>query len=58
MIREHYVYKIDKSQETASSEEGKEENLSDNNNQLKHPYIEEKDDSRYISSNKLFIVLI
>jgi len=51
------VYKTDGSQGTASSEEGEEENLSDNNNQLKHPYIEE-DDSRYISSDKSFTVFI
>ena len=58
VIREHYIYKVDKSQRTASSEGREEENLSDDNNQLKHPYIEEKDDSRYISSDKPFTVLI
>ena len=58
VIREYYVYEIDKSQGTTSLKEGKKENLSNNNNQLEHPYIEEKDDSRYISSNRPFIVVI
>jgi len=58
VVREHYIYKIDKNQGTASSERKKEENLSNNNNQLEHPYIEEKDDSRYISFGRLFTVLI
>ena len=52
------MHETDRSQKTASSEEGEEENLSDDNNQLEHPYIEEKDDSRYISSNRPFAVLI
>ncbi len=52
------MHEIDGSQGTASLEEGEEENLSDDNNQLEHPYIEEKDDSRYISSGKSFAVLI
>ncbi len=51
------MYETDRSQGTASSEEGEEENLSNNNNQLEYPYIEE-DDSRYISSGRLFAVLI
>ncbi len=58
MIREYYVYEIDGSQGTASSEGGEEENLFDNNNQLEYLYIEEEDDSRYISFDKLFTVLI
>ncbi len=58
MIREYYVYKIDESQGTASLEEEEEENLSDDNNQLEYPYIEEEEDSRYISLNRLFAVLI
>ncbi len=58
VIREHYIYKINRSQGTASSKKGEEENLFDDNNQLKYPYIEEEDDSRYISSNKSFAVLI
>ncbi len=58
VIREHYIYTINKSQLTASLEGGEKENLSDNNNQLEHPYIEEEDDSRYISSGRLFAVLI
>jgi len=52
------VHETDGSQRTASLEEEKEKNLSNNNNQLEHPYIEEKDDSRYISLNRLFAVLI
>ncbi len=58
VIREHYVYEIDGNQGTASSEGGEEENLSDDNNQLEHPYIEEEDDSRYISFGRLFVVFI
>jgi len=58
VIREHYIYKVDGSQGTASLEEREKENLSNNNNQLEHPYIEEEDNSRYISSGRLFIVLI
>ena len=57
MIREYYIHKIDGSQGTASSKGREKENLSDDNNQLKYPYIEE-DDSKYISSSKLFTVLI
>ncbi len=52
------MYKINESQGTASSEEGEEENLFNDNNQLEHPYIEEEDDNRYISSDRLFIVFI
>jgi len=58
VIREYYVYEIDGSQGTASSEGGEEENLFDDNNQLEYPYIEEEDDSRYISSGRPFAVLI
>ncbi len=58
VIREHYMYEVDRSQGTASSEEKKEENLFNNNNQLEHPYIEKEDDSRYISSDRLFAVFI
>ena len=58
VIREHYVYAIDRSQLTASLEGGEKENLSDNNNQLEHPYIEEEDDNKYISSGRLFVVFI
>ena len=58
MIREHYIYKIDKSQRTASLKEREKENLSNNNNQLEYPYIEEEGDSRYISSDRPFIVFI
>ena len=58
VIREYYIYKTDRSQETASSEGGEEENLSNNNNQLKYPYIEEEDDNKYISFSRLFTVLI
>ncbi len=58
VIREYYIYKIDGSQGTASSKGREEENLSDNNDQLEYPYIEEEDDSRYISSDRLFVVLI
>src|SRR6266498_3376923 len=58
VVREYYVYEVDGSQGTASSERGEEENLFDDNNQLEHPYIEEEDDSRYISSGRLFAVLI
>ena len=57
VIREYYVYETDRSQGTASSEGGEEENLSDDNNQLEYPYIEE-DDSRYISFGRLFAVFI
>jgi len=52
------MYEVDRSQGTASSEEKKEENLFNNNNQLEHPYIEKEDDSRYISSDRLFAVFI
>jgi len=58
VVREYYIHKADRSQRTAFLKEGKEENLSDDNNQLEYPYIEEKDDSRYISSGRLFAVLI
>jgi len=58
VIRKYYIYETDKSQGTASSKGGEKENLSNNNNQLEYPYIEEENDSRYISSNKSFIVLI
>ncbi len=58
VIREYYVYEIDRSQGTASLEEGEEENLFNDNNQLEHPYIEEEDDSRYISFGRSFTVLI
>ena len=58
VVREHYIHKIDESQETASSERKEEENLFNDNNQLEYSYIEEEDDSRYISFNKPFIVLI
>ena len=58
VIREYYVYEVDRSQGTASLEGREEENLFNNNNQLEHPYIEKEDDSRYISSNRLFAVLI
>ncbi len=51
------MHETDRSQGTASLEGGEEENLFDDNNQLKHPYIEE-DDSRYISSGRPFAVLI
>ena len=57
VIREYYVYKTNRSQGTAFVEGGEEENLSDNNNQLEHPYIEE-DDSRYISFGRSFVVFI
>ncbi len=58
MIREHYIYETDRSQGTASLEGREKENLSDNNNQLEHPYIEKEDDSRYILSGRSFTVLI
>ncbi len=58
VVREHYIHKIDKNQRTASSEGGEKENLSNNNNQLEYPYIEEKDNSRYISFSRSFAVLI
>jgi len=51
------VYEVDESQGTVFSEGREEENPSDDNDQLEHPYIEE-DDSRYISSGRLFAVLI
>jgi len=52
------VYAIDRSQLTASLEGGEKENLFNDNNQLEYPYIEEEDDSRYISSDRLFAVFI
>jgi len=58
VVREYYIYEVDRSQGTAFLEGGEEENLSDDNDQLEYLYIEEKDDSRYISSDRLFIVLI
>ncbi len=58
VVREHYIHEADRSQRTASSEKREEENLFDDNNQLKHPYIEEEDDSRYISSGRSFTVFI
>ena len=58
VVREYYVHKINGSQGTASSEGREEENLSNNNNQLKHLYIEEEDDNKYISSGRSFAVLI
>ena len=58
VIREHYRHETDRSQGTAFLEGGEEENLSNNNNQLKHPYIEEEDNNRYISSGRPFTVLI
>ncbi len=51
------MHETDESQGTASSKEGKEENLSNDNNQLEHPYIEE-DDNRYISLDRSFAVFI
>ncbi len=36
----------------ASLKREKEENLSNNNNQLEHPYIEQENDNGYISSDR------
>ena len=58
VIREYYIHEVDRSQETAFSEGREEENLFNDNDQLKYPYIEEENDSRYISSDRLFAVLI
>ncbi len=58
MVREHYIYEIDRSQGTVFSEGREEENLSNNNDQLEYPYIEKEDDSRYISFGRLFVIFI